>query len=303
MNDPEGPELRLGANDRQLRAASRVPVRHVVDRRTYRAVRGAIRMLGLVPSPGVERRALSRGATVRIFRPSGSPGERRPGVLWIHGGGYVVGTARQDDHICRRICRATGSVVVSVDYRLAPEHPYPAAVEDCRAGLELLASLPGVDESAITVSGASAGGGLAAQLVHEQVRRGGRVPVRQVLFYPMLDPSVRSAQQEPAGVRVWDARSNRFGWDSYLRGSAEFVPVLDSVSSRIPPTWIGVGTTDLFHREAILYAESLRAEGVEVELVTVEHGFHGFDVAAPWTASAKAFTRSALAAMRRGDRS
>lgn len=287
-----------GERDRAFDAVCKVPVRHLIGRGTYRAVRGAAASLARVTAASAERRTLPGGASVRIFRPAGSPGDRIPGLLWIHGGGFVVGTAGQDDLLCRWFSRQTGRVVVSVDYRLAPEHPYPAALDDCRAGLELLRSLPEVDGDAVVVSGASAGGGLAAQLVHELIRRGDPVPAAQILFYPMLDPSVRSKAQEPKGLRVWDARSNRFGWDSYLGGTDGFVPVIDSVSPAVPRTWIGVGTADLFHDESVRYADALRAVGVDVELVTVAGGIHGFDVAAWWTRTAKEFKRSAVAVIR-----
>ncbi|WP_237741692.1 alpha/beta hydrolase [Tsukamurella sp. 1534] len=278
--------------------------RHVVDERTVGPLRSFVGPLRSLPARGVERRPLPSGAEVRIIRPRGERRGTRPGLLWMHGGGYVLGFARHDDSFCRRFARGAGCVVASVDYRLAPENPYPAALEDCRAASAVLRSLPGVDADAIAVGGVSAGGGLSAQLSHDLVRRGVEAPALQVLVYPMLDPGTRDAAAEPDGLRVWDARSNRFGWDSYLAGSTGFVPVLDAVGPGLPPTWIGVGTADLFHDECIRYADALRASGVPVESVEVSGGFHGFDVAVPWAPSARMFTRSLIHALRsmRADR-
>ena len=264
---------------------------------SLRPSRGMFAVMRRLPSRGVERRPLGPDAEVRIIGPSVRDACARPGLLWIHGGGYVVGTARHDDALCRRISEAAGCVVVSVEYRLAPDHPYPAPLDDCRAALDLLRSLPGVDSDAITVAGMSAGGGLAAQLVHRVLAEGGPVPAKQVLVYPMLDPSTRSAAAEPDGLRLWDARSNRFGWDSYLAGGGDFVSVLDSVTAELPRTWIGIGTADLFHDESVRYARLLRDAGVETELVEVQDGFHGFDILAPWTRASKAFSRALVGAI------
>ncbi len=106
---------------------------------------------------------LGSGAAVRLFRPADISGPT-PALLWIHGGGYVIGTAQQDDQLCHRFSTRLGITVTSVDYRVAPEHPYPKPLEDCYAALTWLAGLPSVDPRRVAIGGASAGGGLAAAL-------------------------------------------------------------------------------------------------------------------------------------------
>ncbi|AEF34185.1 esterase/lipase [Mycolicibacter sinensis] len=216
---------------------------------------------------------------MRVYRPPHRPAAPAPALLWIHGGGYVVGTAAQDDRLCRRFSDELGITVASVDYRLAPQHPYPAALEDCWAGLLLLAGLAGVDPTRVAIGGASAGGGLAAALAQLAADRGDAQPVLQLLVYPMLDD--RSAHL-PADrcYRLWNPRSNLFGWTSYL-GDADpqlAVPARRADLSGLAPAWIGVGTLDLFHDENLAYAERLRAAGVPCEVETVPGAFHGFDL-------------------------
>lgn len=168
--------------------------------------------------------SLPSGATVRVFRPPQQPTADSPALLWIHGGGYIIGTAAQDDRLCRRFSAELGVTVASVDYRLAPQHPYPAALEDCWAALTRLAELPGVDPARIAIGGASAGGGLAAALAQLAVDRAEVSPVLQLLVYPMLDD--RSAALPPnRGYRLWNPRSNLFGWTSYLGGADPQVAV------------------------------------------------------------------------------
>lgn len=231
------------------------------------------------PSPGVEELTTSDGINIRLHRPpSGS--EPGPALLWIHGGGYIIGTARQDDRLCRKLARELGVTVAATEYRLAPEHPYPAGLEDCYAALQWLTRLPAVDPSRIAIGGASAGGGLAAALAFLTRDRGEITPVAQLLVYPMLDDrSAHHSHLDAIEARLWTRRSNQFGWASYL-GNADpgvAVPARRTDLAGLPPTWIGVGTLDLFHDEDIAYAERLRAAGVPCELEVVEGAFHGFD--------------------------
>ncbi len=106
---------------------------------------------------------MGSGVGVRLHRPI-DVSQPAPALLWLHGGGYVLGTAAQDDRLCRRFARELGITVAAVDYRLAPEHPYPAPLEDCYSALTWLAGLPAVDPSRVAIGGVSAGGGLAAAL-------------------------------------------------------------------------------------------------------------------------------------------
>jgi len=250
--------------------------------------------------PGVEVLTLTSGVGVRLYRPSGvsSPG---PALLWIHGGGYVIGSASQDDVLCRRFASTLGVTVASVEYRLAPRHPYPAGLEDCYAALTWLAGLPAVDPGRVAIGGASAGGGLAAALAL-LARDRGEVPLAaQLLVYPMLDDRSVGPQLDDPGHRLWTQESNRFGWSAYL-GAADpevAVPARRDDLSGLPPAWIGVGTLDLFHDEDLAYAQRLRAAGVPCDVEVVQGAFHGFDGVAPKTAVSRAFFDSQCAALRR----
>ncbi len=229
----------------------------------------------------VEVITLGSGAGVRLFRPVGVT-EPTPALLWIHGGGYVIGTARQDDPVCRRFSRRLGITVASVDYRLAPEHPYPAPLEDCYSALTWLAGLPSVDRGRVAIGGASAGGGLAAALALLARDRGEITPTFQVLAYPMLDDR-SSATAENPNYRLWNTQSNYFGWTAYLGGADPQVAVpgrRDDLTG-LPPAWLGVGTHDLFQNEDLAYAERLRNAGVPCHVEVIPGAFHGFDLVAP----------------------
>lgn len=233
------------------------------------------------PVADVEAITLASGTGVRLFRPAGTT-EATPALLWIHGGGYVIGTAQQDDQLCGGFSRRLGITVASVEYRLAPEHPYPTPLEDCYAALTWLAGLPSVDRYRIAIGGASAGGGLGAALALLARDRAEVSPAFQLLTYPMLDDR-SSATAPSSNYRLWDNRSNRFGWAAYL-GNADpqiAVPGRRDDLSGLPPAWIGVGTHDLFHDEDLAYAERLRAAGVPCQVETIPGAFHGFDVVLP----------------------
>ncbi|OOK69126.1 alpha/beta hydrolase fold family protein [Mycobacterium kansasii] len=177
-------------------------------------IRALIALTSRGTSSDVEVITLGSGAGVRLYQGVGVT-EPRPALLWIHGGGYVLGKAAQDDRLCRRFTRALGITVASVEYRLAPEHPYPAPLEDCYSALCWLAALPAVDPDRIAIGGASAGGGLAAALALLARDRGEIAPAFQLLSYPMLDDRSSATAANPR-YRLWDARANRFGWAAYL---------------------------------------------------------------------------------------
>src|SRR3569833_3964181 len=124
------------------------------------------RLQGRHTPPDIEQLTLSSGVRVRLFRPTGVSGPG-PALLWIHGGGYVIGSAAQDDQLCRRFAREVGVTVASVDYRLAPDHPYPAPLEDCYSALKWLPRLPAVDPARVALGGGSAGGGQGAPRGHK----------------------------------------------------------------------------------------------------------------------------------------
>lgn len=253
---------------------------------------------------GGERRVLDGGGEAWIYRPSVQPAEPAPGLLWIHGGGLVMGHAAQDAGTCQALADELGAVVVSAQYRLVPEHPYPTPVEDCYRALEALAALPEVDAGRLAVAGPSAGGGLAAAVALLARARG--VPLRcQALIYPMLDDrSSDLVHANAAGFRAWNARSNRYGWANYLADvdpsdiPEAAVPGRASDLTGLAPAWVGVGTLDLFHDEDVAYARRLHDAGVPCELVVVDGAHHGFDVTHRNTDVAKAFRASWVGAIR-----
>lgn len=239
------------------------------------------------------------------------PGRQRPSgaLLWIHGGGLITGGPWMDHGTCNRFARELGLVVLSVDYRLAPENPFPAGAEDCYAALAWLheqAAHLGLDPARIGVAGASAGGGLAAvvaQLAHDR----GLPLAFQGLVYPMLDDRTVLRDTGSRGAVLWTPARNRDAWGWYLGH-----PVREeegrpyAAASRRPdlsglaPAWIGVGDADLFHDEDVEYARRLGAAGVPVELVVVPGMPHAADMAGipatrPFTASLTTAIGEALA--------
>ena len=180
-------------------------------------------------------------------------------------------------------------MVVSTEYRLAPEHPFPTPLDDVHAAYRWLlaeAEALGVEHRRIAVAGESAGGGLTAGLCQRLHDAGEIAPVFQLLIYPMLDDRT-ALQPAPAyrGQLNWNAPSNRHGWTAYLGRPprADDAPAYAAPARRpdlagLPSAWIGVGTLDLFLDEDIAYARRLREAGVACDLVEVEGAFHGFDL-------------------------
>ncbi|MFT3965305.1 MAG: alpha/beta hydrolase [Sphingobium sp.] len=274
-------------------------------------------MLGRIPVPGggVEG--------VRIDTPAGTPvplriydpGERGNGgaLLWIHGGGYLIGAAKQDDLHCAATARELGILVVSVDYRLAPENPFPAPLDDCHQGwtwMQAQALVLGIDPLRIAIGGQSAGGGLAAGLVQRIHDEGGPQPAAQWLFCPMIDDRTAADRRlDGIGHRLWTNRNNRTGWSAYLGREPGLpdppphaVPARRLDLSGLPPAWIGVGDIDLFHEEGRAYALRLDEAGVDVDFVTVPGAPHGFEawasdtvLARDYLARARAWLRARLA--------
>lgn len=266
-----------------LRRRARLLPRSPFGPRTVKLVRAATKRLALRRAPDVQ--IVQVGATsVRVHgRPTGSG--RRPGLLWVHGGGYMIGSAAQDDHLCRVFAHELGIVVASPDYRLAPVHRFPAALEDCYGALGWLASQPDIDSANVAVGGNSAGGGLAAALAL-RARMDGAISIAfQLLTYPMLDDRTATRTDiDETCVRLWNNRANRLGWESYTgvpAGSPGVSPLAAPARCRdfvgLPPAWIGVGTLDLFHDECLAYADGLRTAGVPCAVEVVDGAFHGFD--------------------------
>jgi acetyl esterase/lipase len=151
-----------------------------------RVSRAAMALRGIGGPRDVHVVSLGPGVGVRVHKPA-SFVTPSAALLWIHGGCYVIGAAAQDDRLCSRFADVLGMVVASVEYRVAPEHPFPAALDDCESALKWLAGQPDVDPSRIAIGGASAGGGLTAALALRLRDQGKKRPVMQLLTYPMLD--------------------------------------------------------------------------------------------------------------------
>jgi acetyl esterase/lipase len=236
---------------------------------------------------------------VRVYRPNDQPG-KLPALFWIHGGGYVMGDIEQDDRLMKQLVNRIGCVAVSVDYRVAPEHPFPAPIEDCYAGLKWLfahADKLGVEPSRIAIGGASGGGGLAAGLaLLARDRREVQVAF-QLLIYPMIDDrNVTPASYAITDPRMWNRESNRLGWKAYLGrdgGGAEVSPYAAAARAtdltNLPPAYIPVGALDLFVDENIEYAQRLIQAAVPTELHVYPGAFHGFDLFAPSAGVSKQF--------------
>jgi len=224
-----------------------------------------------------------------------------PCVYSIHGGGYVLGSHTMDNLLFDALCPKLGCVGVSVDYRLAPETPYPGPLEDCYRGLlwtfEHAAEL-GIDPERIGVMGVSAGGGLAAALAL-LVRDRGEVNVAfQLLDSPMLDDRQRTPSSREDGLPVWSAASNAFGWKAYLGDlygapdvPATAAPARATDLAGLPPAFVSVGSVDGFRDENIDYALRLNQAGVPTELHVYPGACHGFNLIAPHAAVAKQCTR------------
>jgi acetyl esterase/lipase len=245
---------------------------------------------------------------VIVYVPKNQP-QPRAALLWIHGGGYIIGSAAQDDGQVKEIVSQVGCVVVSVDYRLAPETPAPGSVEDCYAALAWMhthASDLGVDSNRIAIGGASAGGGMAAALGLLTRDRGAIRLAFQLLIYPMLDDrTVTNNDTNPyVGEFIWNADANRFGWAALLGqepGSAGVSPYAAPARAErladLPATFISVGALDLFLEEDIEYARRLMREGIPTELHIYPGAFHGFNMM-PGAAVTNAFNRDVYAALR-----
>lgn len=237
--------------------------------------------------PGVRTRD-RRAEAVRVRTYVPAQPSTRAALLWIHGGGLVIGSARQDDRLCAETAARWGMTVVSAEYRHAPEAPFPAALDDVHSVWQWMTSADSgldIDPERIVVGGESAGGGLAASLVHLLHDTSAVQPIAQWLFCPMLDD--RTAADRTLDVHdhwVWNNELNRMGWSSYLPVAPGAITVPDyAVPARrqdlsgLPPTWICVGDIELFLDEDTAYAERLRAAGVEVELDVVAGAPHGFE--------------------------
>lgn len=229
---------------------------------------------------------------VKIYEPANRSHTSLPAVLYIHGGGYVLGHPDRDDINCEITVLEVNCVVVSVDYRLAPEHPYPAAIDDCYTALKWMADSAtelNIDSKRIAVAGASAGGGLTAALSLMVRDKGGPAICFQMPLYPMIDNRnvTHSSYEITSSKAAWNRGHNIAAWKMYLGedASGEVSPYAAAIHADnymgLPPTYTCVGQLDPFRDETIEYVARLVQAGVDVEFHLYPGCFHGFEVYVP----------------------
>jgi acetyl esterase/lipase len=209
---------------------------------------------------------------------------RQPAVLWIHGGGYLLGSAEDDR--ARRIAHELDCTVVSVDYRLAPEHPFPAGLNDCLAAYRWMQASGeglGINTSRVAIGGASAGGGLAAGLALKLRDLGEPLPALQLLLYPMIDNLHDTPSGQYSNHPVWPQATSFAAWEMYLDGTPGLEASIYAAATRAhdlkgsPPAYLCVGTEDLFYDEDVQYAARLSQAGIPCELAVFPGLYHGAD--------------------------
>ncbi|KAI9002456.1 alpha/beta hydrolase [Hyaloraphidium curvatum] len=254
---------------------------------------------------------------VRVLRPTRLPAEGNAGILFFHGGGMVLGTAKETDGGAAALADSVGAVVFNVEYRLAPEHPAPALVNDCFAGLKWAsanASKFGVDNKRLAVYGGSAGGGLAAGTALMARDQKLDPPLAfQCLVYPMIDDRhVSPASQQIVDIGIWDREGNIEAWNWYLGRDASVDPLIQKVSiyaaparasvedlKGLPPAYIDVGDLDAFRDEDIEYAMKLHAAEIPTELHVWPGAYHAWEVFAPNSKSGSTTIRLRADALQR----
>ena len=293
--------------DPELKSRYRKMPRVVLGRRSTRLLRRLVQFSSVksvkaglkveeLPTPGAS-------TTMVIYRRPDSKAPA-PVVFWIHGGGYIMGSNKTEDTWGEAFCRTIDCAVVAAGYRLAPEHPFPSALDDLRAAMGWVlnhGANHGLDPETILVGGESAGGGLAAALVQRLHDEG--VPIKgQLLACPMLDDrtAVRTdiGRREPRG---WNNGSNHYGWSAYLgtepggETTPEYaVPARRDQLGGLPPAWVGVGDIDLFYDEDLDYARRLQEAGVPVTLEIGKGGPHGYHSLVPKASISQRFIASAV---------
>lgn len=252
--------------------------------------------------------------TIYIYtrRGQAAPTERPaiPAVLYTHGGGFILGSAAGYHEAVSWYTQNLDVVAISTEYRLAPEHRYPAALDDVHCAYRWLvqhATELGIDHTRIAVAGESAGGGLTAALCQRLHDEGGQQPAFQALIYPMLDdrPALRHVPEDIAEY-IWRPSSNRLGWASYLGAPVGRTTMNDSYAAAarrtnltgLPAAWVGVGELDLFHDEDVEYARRLEADGVPCALTVVSGAYHGFDLLQPRSSASRTFRSDLPSALR-----
>ncbi|MCR2824320.1 alpha/beta hydrolase [Microbacterium sp. zg.Y909] len=229
------------------------------------------------------------GIALLLLRPR-RRGARLPVLYHVHGGGLVVGSAADDLPALAGTAQDLGLAVASIEYRLAPEFPYPVPVEDVYRGLVWLmehADALSLDPDRVIVGGISAGGGLAAATALLARDRGGPSLLGQLLVCPMLDDRNDSGSADQmAGVGAWDRVANETAWNAYLGADRDDVAIYASPArasdlSNLPPMFLDVGSAETFRDEVVAYAARSWACGGDAELHVWPGGAHGFDALAP----------------------
>ncbi len=245
---------------------------------------------------------------IRSYRPYGA-GERPPVVVYLHGGGWTIGDLQTHDEPCRALAAGTGAVVVSVDYRLAPEHPFPAAVDDAYAAACFVAGNAedlGVDADRLVVAGDSAGGNLAAVVSLLARDRSGPTIALQVLIYPAVDFDFDSGRwpslEENATGYFLHLETMRWFADCYggtglLAGDPSAAPIRATDHSGLPPVHVSVAGFDPLRDEGLGYAEALAGAGVPVTLCRHDAQVHGYWHFAPSVESSGAAREADIAAI------
>jgi acetyl esterase/lipase len=224
---------------------------------------------------------------LRLYKPSNVPNVL---LVYIHGGGLIAGSVDAYDHVCRRYAAEAGVAVVAVDYRLAPESPFPAALEDCIAAVDwaIVNARERVSGARVAIMGDSAGGGLAAATALECRDQEIGPLAAQILIYPMLDDRTTHAPPDAEPFLTWSVADNITGWQAYLgdKYGTDDAPAAASVARAewlydLPTAYLEVGQLDLFCAETVAHATRLMEHGVAVHLSILPGAFHGFDQIAP----------------------
>ena len=248
-----------------------------------------------IPSPGGEMKLL-------ILRPTVNrkPQDQTPGILWIHGGGYVTGMAGMI-YMSRAIdlVKKYGAVVVTPEYRLAGKAPYPAALEDCYAALRFLqdnADTLGCNRNRLMVGGESAGGGLTAALCMYARDRGEVNIAFQMPLYPMIDDRDTESSRDNHGIS-WNTKRNHAAWKLYLRDITGEIPSYAAPAREtdyrdLPPAYTFVGEQEAFYCETLTYIQRLQEAGIPAHVDVYPTGFHAFDMLLPF----RKISRQAVAA-------
>jgi acetyl esterase len=284
---------------------------------TIRTTYAAVRPAPVPPDPRVERSdEVIAGADgrpdvrVRWYRPVGSPGPL-PCLVYFHGGAYIMGTLGENDDRLDQMVLELGCAVASVDWRLAPEHPYPEGLEDAETVWRRIVGDPvafGVDPARLVLGGASAGAALAAALCLRLKDTGGVQPKLQLLVYPMLDdrqttPSLR-AIEDPGHWGLWQLRAERLSWEAYLGAlhggdvPPTAAPARATDLSGVAPAFLAIGDVDAYLDTNLRYAAQLSNDGVPVELHVYPGVIHGGFQARPATPRTRQFLRDVYQALR-----